>query len=94
MPGSSVQWGAWSGVGMVASNKAVLARMQRGGISSVTPAAGLAVLSTLLSRRTPPAAQVWPDIKNDPKINILYTTLTLKYIKCCTHGGNAAPTLG
>ena len=48
---------------MVASNKALLARMQRGGIGSVTPAAGLAVLSTLLSRRTPPAAQVWPAMK-------------------------------
>ena len=63
VPGSSVQWGAWSGVGMVASNKAVLARMQRGGIGSVTPAAGLAVLSTLLSCRTPLAAQVWPAMK-------------------------------
>jgi hypothetical protein len=63
VPGSSVQWGAWSGVGMVAYNKAVLARMRRGGIGSVTPAAGLAVLSTLLSCRTPPAAQVWPAIK-------------------------------
>ena len=58
LPNSSVQWGAWSGVGMVASNKAVLARMQRGGIGSVTPAVGLNVLSTLLSCAIPPAPQV------------------------------------
>ncbi|CAL8465604.1 g5140 [Coccomyxa elongata] len=58
VPSSSVQWGAWSRVGMVAASRAVLARMQRSGIGSVTPAAGLIVLSTLLSTRTPLASQV------------------------------------
>lgn len=58
VPSSSVQWGAWSGVGMVASSRAVLARMQRAGIGSITPAAGLTVLSTLLAARTPLAPQV------------------------------------
>ena len=44
-----MQWGAWHGVGMVAENAAVLARMRRGGIGTVGPAAGLAVLHKLLS---------------------------------------------
>lgn len=46
--GSAVQWGAWHGVGMVAQNAAVLARMRRGGIGTVSPAAGLAALEQLL----------------------------------------------
>ncbi|BDA51455.1 probable oleandomycin polyketide synthase, modules 5 and 6 [Coccomyxa sp. Obi] len=58
VPSSSVQWGAWSGVGMVATSRAVLARMQRAGIGSVTPAAGLSVLSNLLAGRTLSIAQV------------------------------------
>ena len=53
----AVQWGAWHGVGMVAENATVLARMRRGGIGTVGPAAGLAVLQQLLSRCTP-ACQV------------------------------------
>ncbi len=72
LPSSSVQWGAWSGVGMVTSNKAVLARMQRGGIGSVTPAGGLNVLSTLLSCATPPAPQVCPLALNCNKSNIVF----------------------
>ena len=44
----SIQWGAWSGVGMVASSAAVLARMQRSGIKAVTPAAGLQALQAIL----------------------------------------------
>ena len=44
-----MQWGAWHGMGMVAENAAVLARMRRGGIGTVGPAAGLAVLHKLLS---------------------------------------------
>ncbi len=58
VPSSSVQWGAWSGVGMVSASRAVLARMQRAGIASVTPAAGLHVLSTLLACRTASSPQV------------------------------------
>ena len=55
----SVQWGAWSGVGMVASNKAVLARMDRSGIASIAPSMGLEALSAVLSSMTAPA-QVHP----------------------------------
>ena len=44
----SIQWGAWSGVGMVATSAAVLARMQRGGVRAVTPAAGLQALQAIL----------------------------------------------
>ena len=47
-PVVSIQWGAWSGVGMVASSAAVLARMQRSGIKAVTPAAGLQALQAIL----------------------------------------------
>ena len=45
----AVQWGAWHGVGMVAANASVLARMRRAGIATVGPAAGLSVLQQLLS---------------------------------------------
>ena len=44
----AVQWGAWHGVGMVAANTSVLARMRRGGIGTVGPTAGLGVLQQLL----------------------------------------------
>ena len=47
-PVVSIQWGAWSGMGMVASSAAVLARMQRSGIKAVTPAAGLQALQAIL----------------------------------------------
>lgn len=45
---STVQWGAWHGVGMVAGNAAVLARMRRSGIGTVGPAAGLRALACVL----------------------------------------------
>lgn len=55
---STVQWGAWHGVGMVAANTTVLARMQRGGIGTVSPLAGLAALSYAL-KHSAAMPQVW-----------------------------------
>lgn len=56
--GTSVQWGAWSGIGMVAANAAVLQRMERGGIQTVDPAMGLAVLSHILTHSSAPQVHV------------------------------------
>eukprot|EP00884_Botryococcus_braunii_P010941 jgi/Botrbrau1/19849/Bobra.0124s0085.1 len=41
---TSLQWGAWDGLGMVSENQAVLSRMRRSGIGTVSPLMGLAVL--------------------------------------------------
>lgn len=54
-PCSAVQWGAWSGVGMVAGSAAVLGRMRRAGVAAVAPAAGVAALAALLAAARPPA---------------------------------------
>ena len=54
-PCSAVQWGAWSGVGMVAGSAAVLGRMRRAGVAAVTPAAGVGALAALLAAPRPPA---------------------------------------
>ena len=43
-----MQWGAWHGVGMVASSEAVLSRMRRSGVSTLSPLAGLAALGRAL----------------------------------------------
>ena len=48
LPVRSIQWGAWSGMGMVATSAAVLARMQRGGISAIVPLMGLHALHSIL----------------------------------------------
>ncbi|CAL8465605.1 g5141 [Coccomyxa elongata] len=54
---TSLQWGAWSGVGMAAASSALLGRLQRQGYGAVAPAQGLGVLSQLLSQQvTSPAA--------------------------------------
>lgn len=41
---NSIQWGAWHGVGMVSENQAVLNRMRKSGIETVSPLMGLSVL--------------------------------------------------
>lgn len=46
---SSLQWGAWSEVGMVSSNAAVHRAMERSGIKLVTPQMGLDLLHALMS---------------------------------------------
>jgi len=61
----SVQWGAWHGVGMVAGNSAVLSRMRRGGIGTVSPTMGLAAMQRVLTAQVaspqvlPPAGSVF-----------------------------------
>jgi len=47
LPVQSIQWGAWSGMGMVATSAAVLARMERSGISPVAPKMGLRALQNV-----------------------------------------------
>ncbi len=48
LPVTSVQWGAWSDIGMVASNQAVHRAMERSGVSMVTPQQGLRLMLGLL----------------------------------------------
>ena len=43
-----MQWGAWSSIGMAASNQALLARIQRSGMGVLAPRAGLAALHAVL----------------------------------------------
>ena len=47
--GSSIQWGAWSSVGMAHGNTAVLASVEKSGLGVVAPARGLAALQAVLS---------------------------------------------
>ena len=47
--GSSIQWGAWSSVGMAHGNTAVLARVEKSGLGVVAPPRGLAALQAVLS---------------------------------------------
>ena len=47
--GSSIQWGAWSSVGMAHGNAAVLARVEKAGLGVVAPPRGLAALQAVLS---------------------------------------------
>lgn len=49
LPARAIQWGAWHGVGMVAENSAVLTRMRRGGIDTVSPVMGLSALQALIA---------------------------------------------
>lgn len=44
----SMQWGAWHAVGMVASSAAVLSRMRREGVGTLSPVAGLTALGRVL----------------------------------------------
>ena len=46
---SAVQWGAWSGIGMVSSSTAVQRAMERSGIGMVTCTSGLKTIAALLS---------------------------------------------
>jgi acyl carrier protein len=48
LPAVSVQWGAWSGGGMAASDAQTAARVERMGMSLISPAAGLAALESAL----------------------------------------------
>jgi hypothetical protein len=45
----SVQWGAWAGGGMAAADAQTAARVERMGMSLISPAAGLAALESAVS---------------------------------------------
>ena len=46
--GTSIQWGAWTGVGM-AADTAAIARIARSGMGVISPSKGLQVLQSILS---------------------------------------------
>ena len=46
---TSVQWGAWGGGGMAASDAALLARLARVGMGAIRPTHGLAALGAILA---------------------------------------------
>ena len=50
LPTVSIQWGAWSGGGMAAADSQTAARVERMGMSLITPAAGLAALEGVLGQ--------------------------------------------
>lgn len=53
---NSIQWGAWTEIGMVSSNPAVMRAMERQGIGMVTPLMGMSVMDQVLrSGRLGPA---------------------------------------
>jgi hypothetical protein len=49
IPAVSVQWGAWAGGGMAAADAQTAARVERMGMSLISPAAGLAALEGVLA---------------------------------------------
>jgi hypothetical protein len=49
LPAVSVQWGAWSGGGMASGDAQTAARVERMGMSLISPAAGLAALEGVLA---------------------------------------------
>jgi NAD(P)-dependent dehydrogenase (short-subunit alcohol dehydrogenase family) len=50
LPAVSVQWGAWAGGGMAAADAQTAARVERMGMSLISPAAGLAALEGVLGQ--------------------------------------------
>jgi NADPH:quinone reductase-like Zn-dependent oxidoreductase/acyl carrier protein len=48
LPAVSLQWGAWSGGGMASADAQTAARVERMGMSQISPAAGLAALEGVL----------------------------------------------
>lgn len=52
--GTAIMWGAWT-IGMAAQKRAILARLERLGMGSITPEAGLLALEAIIgsSRRLP-----------------------------------------
>ena len=48
MVSSSVQWGAWGGVGMAAHDATMAKRLARVGMGSLTPRQGLSILQDVL----------------------------------------------
>jgi hypothetical protein len=56
VPAVSVQWGAWAGGGMAAADAQTAARVERMGMSLISPAAGLAALEGVLAATSVGAA--------------------------------------
>jgi hypothetical protein len=56
VPAVSVQWGAWAGGGMAAADAQTAARVERMGMSLISPAAGLATLEGVLGQLNTAAA--------------------------------------
>jgi hypothetical protein len=50
LPAVSLQWGAWSGGGMASADAQTAARVERMGMSLISPTAGLAALEGVLGR--------------------------------------------
>lgn len=56
VPGTAVQWGAWSGSGMAVTVAGFMERMARLGLGVVRPAVGLSVLAQVLASAWQPSA--------------------------------------
>ncbi|MEB3360479.1 MAG: SDR family NAD(P)-dependent oxidoreductase [Synechococcales bacterium] len=59
LPGLSINWGAWSGVG-AAAQRQVDQQMQARGVDTIAPAEGLHILSQVLAQPTQPQLGVIP----------------------------------
>ena len=85
--GVSVQWGAWSGVGMAANNAAAMARIRKSGMGLVSPKKGLQALIEVLGRsQQQPVVRVFSfncrfvlchALGGDPRSNLIFSLLAL-----------------
>ena len=50
--GTAIMWGAWT-IGMAAQKRAILARLERLGMGSITPTAGLSALEAIIASSRP-----------------------------------------
>ena len=66
-PSKSLQWGAWAGAGMAARDSSTAARIQRAGMSMVTPIQGLAALRAVMAASARQSAPVTAAIPFDWK---------------------------
>lgn len=64
-PTRSLQWGAWAGAGMAARDTSTAARIQRAGMSMVTPMQGLAALGSVMAASAKQSAPVTAAIPFD-----------------------------
>jgi NADPH:quinone reductase-like Zn-dependent oxidoreductase len=66
LPAVSLQWGAWSGGGMASADAQTAARVERLGMSLISPAAGLAALEGVLASTVAAAAGSSPVVAAVP----------------------------
>jgi acyl carrier protein len=104
LPAVSVQWGAWSGGGMAASDAQTAARVERMGMSLISPAAGLAALEGAMrfytgSSGTMPAAPViaavpfnWPQFLQHQEQRVGDITFFKEFSTAAEHGTGIADT--